>query len=68
MVFVTGLYGTVVAGYHEILRGVTVMVVHQTPRGLHQAPYNGVSFLARDYRDEAVQYTWKDVASETTTR
>ena len=67
MVLGTGGYGTIRSGYYERLRGVPVPVVHQTPRGLHQDSYNGVSFLAGYYINAARRYTWNYVASETTT-
>ena len=44
MVFVTGEYEPIIYGYYERLRGVPVLVVHQTPQVLHQASYNGVFF------------------------
>ena len=50
MVFDTGGYGSIRSVYHEILRGVPVPVVHQTPQVFHQASYNGVLFLSVDYK------------------
>ena len=67
MVFGTGGYGPIRSSYHERLWDVPMLVVHQTTRVLHQESYNVVSFLAGDYRNAAIWYTWKDMVSETTT-
>ena len=40
-----GLVGSL---YHDVLRGVTMLVVHQISIGLHPATYNGISFLGVD--------------------
>ena len=66
MLFGAGGYIPVGYGLHEGLWGVFMPVVYQTPRGMHPAPYNGMSFLARDYRYEAGRHTCKKFASETT--
>ena len=67
MEFGTSEYEPIISGYYERLRDVPVLVVHKTPRGLHQASYNGVLFLAGDKVNAERRYTWKYVASETTT-
>ena len=67
MVLDTGGYGSIRSGEYERLRGVLVPVVNQTPLGLHQESYNGVSFLTGDQGNASRRYTWKDVASESTT-
>ena len=66
MIFITGGYVPIRSIYHKRLRGLMVPVVHQKSRGLHQAYYHGVPFLARDYINAAGRYTLKDVAVETT--
>ena len=67
MVFGTGAYEPIISGYYERLQDVPVPVVYKTSRGLYQASYNGVLFLAGDKVNAERRYTWKYVASETTT-
>ena len=45
MLLGTGGYRTAESDGKKKLRGVTMSVVNQTPRGLHPAPYNGMTFL-----------------------
>ena len=59
-------YGPVGYSCHELLWGVTILVVHNTPQGLHSSPYNGMPILERDYRYESGWHTWKNVTSDTT--
>ena len=47
------------SGYNEVLWGVTMTVVHQSPLGLNSVSYNIMLFLDGDYRDEAGWHTWK---------
>ena len=52
---------------YQVPLSIVVKLVYHTPRGLYQDSYNEVLFLARYWRNAARWYTWKDVASDTTT-
>ena len=53
MVLDTGKYVPVVSGCHEVILGVTMCVLHQTPQGLHPEPYYGILYFVGDYIYEA---------------